>query len=210
MPLQNRVDPWGRLIYTSARGAWLGNRGILHNEKKEIVAPWRHKAWVTCMLEYKGIKREIFSPGQYSELFLLDEATALSAGHRPCAQCRRPRYREFKETWVKANMPTYAPAAVSIGQIDQQLHSERAIPGGGKVTHNAEFQSLPSGTFVEIDGNAYLLWEGRLRKWTPAGYIDSRQSPEPEASIKVLTPVSIVRMLAAGFTPQVHDAARAP
>jgi hypothetical protein len=82
--LQNRVTPRGDLEAVPARGAWLGNRGILHNDQQEIVAPWRHKAWVTCKLEFKGRKRVVFSPGTYSELFFLDEATAFSAGHRPC------------------------------------------------------------------------------------------------------------------------------
>jgi hypothetical protein len=105
MPLQNRVDPWGRLVALNLRGTWLGNRGILHNEKKKIIAPWRHKAWVTCQLEFKGRKRQIFSPGSYSELFFLDEVTAFAAGHRPCAECRRDRYNEFKAAWLAMNLP---------------------------------------------------------------------------------------------------------
>ena len=95
MPLQNRVTPSGQLQAVSARGAWLGNRGILHDENKQIVAPWRHKAWVTCKLDFPGRHRAIFSPNNNSELFFLDEATAFSAGHRPCAECRKDRYNEF-------------------------------------------------------------------------------------------------------------------
>ncbi len=96
-PLQNRVDPWGYLRATSARGSLMGNRGILHNQEKRIVRPWAHKAWIACLLSYGSVRRAVFAPGNYSELFFLDEATALSAGHRPCGQCQRERYRLFKE-----------------------------------------------------------------------------------------------------------------
>lgn len=94
MPLQNRVTPTGRLEAVPARGAWTGNRGIIHNERREVVAQWRSKAWITCLLSFRGRRRPVFSPHTWSELFFLDEATAFSAGHRPCAYCRRPRARE--------------------------------------------------------------------------------------------------------------------
>ena len=153
MPLQNRVDPWGQLNAVNAKGAWLGNRGILHNDLKEIVAPWRHKSWVTCELAYKDRKRTIFSSGSYSELFFLDEATALSAGHRPCAECRRERYTEFKECWIIANVDPLE-SKVLVSKIDKQLHSERALRGGKKVTYSDEFKNLPNGAFIERESNA--------------------------------------------------------
>lgn len=82
----------------------MGNRGILHDDGNRIVRPWAHKAWVTCLLEFNGVKRpKPFSPGNYSELFFMDEATAFAAGHRPCAHCQRARHREFKDSWVRAN-----------------------------------------------------------------------------------------------------------
>ena len=95
MPLQNRVNPNGELKAVKSRGAFLGNRGIIHNDEKEIIAPFKIKGWVTCQLEFKGRKRELMAKGRYTELFFLDEATAFSAGHRPCAECRRTRYNEF-------------------------------------------------------------------------------------------------------------------
>lgn len=105
MTLQNRVDPSGRLCAVQSRGMLMGNRGILHNDRNEIIKPRAHKAWVTCLLEYKGIKRpKPFSKGSYSELFFLDEATAFAAGHLPCAYCQRARHLAFKASWVRANV----------------------------------------------------------------------------------------------------------
>lgn len=204
MTLQNRVDPWGRLIAVPARGTWLGNRGILHNENKQIVAPWRHKAWVTCRLDFNGIRRPIFSPNTYSELFFLDEATALAAGHRPCGTCRRERYKEFKALWCAANSDLASSDSVSIADIDRQLHSERAGHEGKKVTFAAAYQDVPPGAVIEIDGCAYLLWKGMLHGWTAEGYRRADIRPNPQTLITVLTPASIVKMLRAGFVPEVH------
>lgn len=207
MALQNRVDPWGKLNSVSARGAWLGNRGILHNEQKNIVVPWRHKSWVTCKLEFQGRKREVFSVGNYSELFFLDEATAFSAGHRPCGECRRDRYKEFKALWCLANLGVTSPAAVPISQIDKQLHLERAVRGGGKVTFQAELKVVPEGAFIELNGVAFMLWLGQLHQWTPHGYIQPDLTMSPSSVVTVLTPASIVRLLMHGFKPQVHESA---
>src|ERR1700730_14192737 len=102
-PLQNRVDPFGRLIRTTARGAWMGNRGLIHNEYQQIVRTFRLKAWITCRLEFKGWYRKVMSPNRYTELFFLDEATAFSAGHRPCAECRREDFNRFKAAWLQGN-----------------------------------------------------------------------------------------------------------
>jgi hypothetical protein len=207
MTLQNRVDPWGRLRAVSARGSLLGNRGILHDEHKQIVAPWRHKAWVTCKLEYQGVKREIFSSGNYSELFFLDEATALSAGHRPCAECRRDRYNEFKAVWCAANLEGVLPSSVPIAQIDRQLHSERAVRGGDKVTFQTELKNLHPGVFIEANGDAFLLWNDRFYLWSPHGYTASNVMLDPSQAVNVLTPASVVETFRQGFIPQVHESA---
>lgn len=206
MPLQNRVTPYGQLEAASARGAWLGNRGILHDENKKIVAPWRHKAWVTCQLDYPGRHRTIFSPNNYSELFFLDEATALSAGHRPCAECRKDRYLEFKVAWCAAN-PEIAGSNPPIAQIDKHLHLERAIRGGDKVTFNDKLQNLPTGTFIELEGIPYLIWLGKLYPWSHHGYGQSLSALPEAIHVRVLTPASIVAMFRDGFKPQVHESA---
>lgn len=206
MPLQNRVTPQGQLEAASARGAWLGNRGILHDEQKRVLVPWRHKAWVTCKLEFRGRRRDVFSRNNYSELFFLDEATAFSAGHRPCAECRRERYNEFKTAWCAANPILAGASNPPIAHIDKQLHSERAVYGGGKVTFQERLPNLPSGTFVEIEGNAYLLWQRRLWLWSHQGYIEP-SAIVPSALVTVLTPASVVAVFRYGFKPQVHESA---
>lgn len=207
MTKRNRVDPWGELRAVPAKGAWLGNRGILHDDQQQIVAPWRHKSWVTCRLNFAGIKREIFAPGSYSELFFLDEATALAAGHRPCAECRRQRYNEFKELWCMANLEGAQAAKVPIAKIDERLHAERAAVGGKKVTFQTEFQAIPPGTMIDVEGAAYLFWARRLHLWSPDGYSKTNIKPTPGMRVTVLTPASIVKVLSLGFVPQVHQSA---
>ena len=112
--LQNRADPFGTIITTSARGAWMGNRGAIHDKKRRIVRSYSVTRWITCALEFKGRRRAIMSPGKYTELFFLDEATAFAAGHRPCQECRRDASLEFKKRWVEGNArwPTGRPAMV--------------------------------------------------------------------------------------------------
>jgi len=101
--LQNRVDPFGNILKTSARGLWMGNRGILHNDRKELLRPFKLKAWITCKLQFNGRKREVMTPNRYTELFFMDEATSFAAGHRPCFECRREDYKKFKTLWLKGN-----------------------------------------------------------------------------------------------------------
>src|ERR1700729_1628773 len=104
--LQNRVDPFGNIIKTAARGQWMGNRGVIHDHHQTLVRPFRLLAWITCVLEFKDRKRELMAPDRYTELFFLDEATSFAAGHRPCAECRTKAFNRFKTAWVGAN-PEY-------------------------------------------------------------------------------------------------------
>src|ERR1700729_1943659 len=117
---QNRVDPFGHLIRTKARGSLWGNRGALHNENQEIVRPFRLEQWITCTLDYKGIRREIMGLNRLTELFFLDEATSFAAGHRPCALCRRADYERFGAIWGDLHRGQAGAEA-----IDAQLHRER-------------------------------------------------------------------------------------
>lgn len=203
MALQNRVDPWGKLHAVNVLGSWMGNRGILHNSDKQIITQWRHKQWVTCALNFKGRKREIFAPNYYSELFFLDEATALAAGHRPCAECRRERYKEFKAIWFQAN-PEYGSETSSISVTDKQLHLERVDRAKQKVTFNAVVSSLPDGTIFEHEGYAYLIWKDQYHLWAHDGYVKTALSLPKDACVAVLTPASIVAMYQFGFKPQIH------
>lgn len=207
MPFQNRVDPWGRLRAVSARGTLLGNRGILHDAQQEIVAQWKSKGWVTCQLEFEGRKREVFSAGRYSQLFFLDEATAFSAGHRPCAECRRARHDKFKSAWVKANPGLVRTANPPIAEMDKVMHAERALRGGGKITFEAALADLPPGTFIELGGEAVLVWRRGLLRWSFAGYSGDQILLAPSTPVRVLTPASVVRVFRSGFVPTVHVSA---
>ena len=122
MTFQNRIDPWGCLHAVSTRGSLLGNRGKLHNDDLKIVRQSDRKAWVSCELEFNGRKREVFGNSTYSELFFLDEATAFSAGHRPCSSCRPGRYEEFKSRWLATNGPRLSAITSSMTEIDKLLH----------------------------------------------------------------------------------------
>lgn len=206
MTLQNRVDPYGELRAVPERGTLMGNRGILHDASRRIVARWRSRRWITCVLSFKGIRRQVFAPHRYSELFFLDEATSLAAGHRPCAECQRGRFEEFCAAWAgKRSRPGRRPGRRA-DAIDRVLHAERVREGGGKNSYEALLSSLPSGTMVEREGRPYLYWKGVLYPWSFAGY-GGPIAPDPTSKVKVLTPRSAVRAIRAGFVPQVHPSA---
>lgn len=201
--LQNRVTPWGELCAVPDRGNLMGNRGILHNERKEIVANWRHKHWVTCLLTFKEIQRPkpFSTTDNYSELFFLDEATAFAAGHRPCNHCQRERLTEFKTAWVLANRPGSQPKDIRMDEIDQALHSERVLRGGIKNTYPAKLGQLPFGTVVEYEKQALLVDKGGLYCWSFSGYTLADPLP-PSTDVNVLTPFSIVKSFECGFSPK--------
>lgn len=207
MPLQNRVDPFGALQSVSARGSLLGNRGVLHDQERNIVRPWDRKAWVTCVLDYPGDPQPIFQPNAYSQLFFLDEATAFAAGHRPCGSCRNQRYREFKAQWLSANPGAVSNEKMTVTDIDKVLHAERAVRGGAKVTFEAPVDTLPFGTFIEKDGTAYLVADTVLYPWSFYGYSRAEPLSEPGTTVTVLTPASIVRLFRHGFRPQLDASA---
>src|ERR1700694_4860196 len=144
----------------------MGNRGILHDAHQNIVRDSQVRRWISCRLEFRGRHRAIMTPGSWTELFFLDEATALAAGHRPCAECRHADYRRFQTAWARArpNTPPLADA------MDAVLHTERRVLPWVKRTYVAPFPSLPDGTFVALDERAWLLVDGdELRAWSPEG-----------------------------------------
>jgi hypothetical protein len=192
MPLQNRVTPFSIIERSDARGAFTGNRGILHNENKELVCTtWRHKAWIICELEFRGWKREVMTGRSWTELFFLDEYTALAAGHRPCAFCRPEAYKKFRDAWHAATgiKPT-AP------QMDHQLHIERTARIKGQ-TFPAILGDLPNGTMVEFPnqlGTAWLIQNQILKQWTHQGY--TQQIPlDPNQKVNQITPPSTVQLM---------------
>jgi hypothetical protein len=210
MPLQNRVTPFGNLIAVPDRGTFMGNRGILHDAQRQIVREFKsYKAWIICLTEFKGRKRELMQPGLYTELFFLDEATALAAGHRPCGECRRVAFRQFKEVWLAGNPEAGLDATSKIRMIDNILHRERLTADGKKNTYQATIRELPDGVFASRgDGDAaFLLWHGKLHRWTPTGYRESLLV-DPDELVDVLTPRSIVNAIGASFRPVFHSSLR--
>jgi hypothetical protein len=197
---QNRVDPFGHLIITKARGSLWGNRGALHNEKQEIVRPFRLEQWITCTLDYKGIRRKIMAPNRLTELFFLDEATSFAAGHRPCALCRRPNYMAFKTAWLTGNKQYGFNLKTSVREIDHIMHTERMSDDMQKITYAENLLNLPDGTFVSYKGDPYLVKNLQLYKWSPYGYETSIILTDQE-KVSVLTPRSVVKAFKSGYVP---------
>jgi hypothetical protein len=200
--LQNRVDPFGNIIMTKARGAWMGNRGILHNDEQEVLRPYKLNAWITCKLEFKGRRREVMAPKRYTELFFLDEATSFAAGHRPCFECRRNDYNRFKTLWLKGNPQYNFDEKTTIKEIDDILHQERMDDNNTKVTYEENIDAIPNGTFVLIDNKPYLVFGKNIYLWTPFGYEKGMALPNAE-KLTVLTPRSVVNTFRAGYLPQI-------
>lgn len=201
MMLQNRVDPFGRIIRTPERGAWLGNRGVLHDENKEIVRAYKIKAWITCALQFRGRHREVMMPDRWTELFFLDEATAFSAGHRPCFQCRYKDHQRFKAFWIKGNPKYGFDLKTPVAKIDDVIQAERIAPDKSKITYEENLNTLPNGTFVSWRDKPYLSKYGQLFLWSPGGYAQPISLPGV-GKIAVLTPRSIVNTFNAGYVPQ--------
>ncbi len=202
MPLQNRVDPFGRIFADPARGLWMGNRGVLHDEERTIRRHWQVRRWITCRLEFRGRHREVMRPRTWTELFFLDEATALSAGHRPCGECRHADYRLFRDLWATV----HPDGPVGADWIDLRLHAERLAGRAGKRTEPAELAALPDGAFIARDGRAWLVRDRLLLAWSPAGYTERRPRPR-RGQVELLTPASIVAVLRAGYRAHVHGTA---
>jgi hypothetical protein len=208
MARQNRVNPFGDLVATPERGTFLGNRGVLHDDDDHIQRPWALKRWLVCVLEFKGIRRTIMAPRRYTELFFLDEATALAAGHRPCAECRYRRFIAFCEAWRKAHSSTEKERPRA-DVIDAQLHGQRVGPGRTKRSFPARLDDLPDGVLVTLpdrEGQAHLVLRGYLLAWSFGGYWERRRRPKGR-EVHVLTPESTVRTIRAGYVPEIHSSA---
>lgn len=183
----------------------MGNRGLLHDEDRQIVRPFRLKAWITCVLEFKGRKRQVMAPNRYTELFFLDEATAFSAGHRPCAECRRQDFVRWKALWLLGNPGHHFTERTPIREIDAVLHKERMgrdkEKTGPDLSRLSPVGELPDGCFVGYEREAFLVAGGAVYPWTPFGYGESIALPAGE-TVEVLTPASVVGSFRAGYVPQ--------
>ena len=203
MPLQNRVTPTGDIIATPHRGMFTGNRGIIHDPatKTLLKKRWSSPAWLTCTCEFRGRRREVMAQRSWTELFFLDEATALAAGHRPCFYCRKDDANRFRAAWEKGNRVH----DVRMHDIDTALHHER-LDHGKKRLHAllVPLDQLPEGAMVQHGEQSYLVTQGRALKWSPAGYSAAEQLPD-EATL--LTPPSTLRTLNAGYQAVLHPTA---
>lgn len=197
MTLQNRVQADGEIVASDWRGEWMGNRGILHDdERRRGRARWRHNNWVCCALSFKERKRVLMAPGKYTELFFFDEAQALAAGHRPCAECRRADYTRFRSAWENGLGPADAKG------MDKALHAARVRRNGSQIRLSLPAQELPHGTMILRQTGPALLWQGALHGWTPAGY--GAPEPLPADTLTVLTPAPTLAVLRAGYRPRPH------
>jgi hypothetical protein len=212
MPLQNRVSPFGEIIATTARGTLMGNRGCLHDHQDHPIRQYQCRRWIICVLDFKGRTRKPMPPGHYTSLFFLDEATALAAGHRPCAECQRERFVAFRAHWAAANPDRAGGAAPLAETIDATLHHERMSDHRHqrdkiKRTYTAPLDSLPDGAVVVFGASPapYLVRGDQLVPWSFIGY--GQPIARTNTLVQVLTPQSVVRAITHGYVPSVHPSA---
>ena len=205
MPRQNRVTPYGELIAVPDRGTFWGNRGALLDREGRLARYSRGQAWAICVLSFKGRRRQQWLPGRLTELYFLDEATGLAAGHRPCGECRYRDYQAFKRAWAGSAVGGLPGAP----EIDARLHAARLAAPGVRRTYQAPLAGLPAGTMVDIGGAPWLVHDGRLLAWTPGGY-QARPVEAPDGPVTVITPQPTVAALAAGYRPVLHPTAGRP
>ena len=202
MPLQNRVTPTGDIIATPHRGMFTGNRGIIHDPAtKTLRRRWASRAWLTCLCEFRARRREVMGGRSWTELFFVDEATALAAGHRPCFFCRRDDANRFRAAWEQGNRI----GNVLARDVDAVLHHER-LAAGKKRLHPLPMplEQLPDGAMVQDGSESYLIARGQPLLWSPAAY---RKPANALDSPMLLTPPSTLRALAAGYRPVLHRSA---
>src|SRR5215510_4546100 len=202
MPLQNRVTPFGELIATEARGLLMGNRGRLHDADRRIVRYAQGRRWIACLTSFRGRWRQVMSPGSYTELFFLDEAVALAAGHRPCAECRHDDYARFRVAWARAGL-----GETSADAMDRRLHADRLAGPRTRRAFREPMEALPDGVYVEVDGAPWLLWNGAMALWSAAGYRERHD--RVSGLVTVITPRCLVAAIDAGYRPDVHPTAAA-
>jgi hypothetical protein len=197
-PARNRVTPLGDIVAIPLRGAWLGNRGILHRDR-EVVRFHRSPLWIICALQHKDWRLPQWHPHHFTVLFFHDEAVALAAGHRPCALCRRPAYNAFRAAWTTG---TAARRPLAF-ELDRQLHGERLYRGTHRRRlHDMPWREIPSGAFVLAGDGPALVRDDAIVPWTPAGYGEHRVRPRV-GRVPMITPPSTARAIRHGYRPQV-------
>ena len=195
-PLQNRVTPTGDIKAVPSRGTFLGNRGgRIHSDDQKLAKRWASKQWICCVLDFKDRQRTVMGEG-YTELFFLDEATALAAGHRPCFECRRADALEFSGLWGSLRG---RQERAKVAEMDKILHQERLGPH-----QTLDYEAIPLGSMVLHEGDAYLKSREGAQLWSFSGY----ETPIAlRGQIKAITPKSIRDILEAGYTAKTHPTA---
>jgi hypothetical protein len=197
------VTPTGDIVAIPLRGAWTGNRGILHRGR-EIVRFHAGDLWITCALEFRGRWRRQWQPHHYTFLFFHDEAVSFAAGHRPCGECRRPAYSAYRAAWADG----LGGPAPSAKEMNRRLHAERIVAGTHRRRfHELPWADLPDGTFVLLGEVPAVVVADHLAEWAPAGYTTRRERPR-RGLATVVTPPSTVAAFRAGYAPQIDDSAR--
>ena len=197
-PRQNRVRPTGKIVAEPCRGLFMGNRGILHDGAGGLgVARWRHPHWVCCVLAFKGRHRQVMAPNTYTELFFLDEAVALAAGHRPCAECRRADFNAFRRAFGADLRAPEMDAILHPARVDRKTRRQ--------IRHQAAMADLPDGSFILHEGAAHLVRAGTILPFGASGYGSAR--PRPRGPVTVLTPEPTLRALQNGYRPVLHHSA---
>jgi hypothetical protein len=201
MPFQSRVSPFGELFALPARGTLMGNRGgRLHGTGKTLGSRrWASRQWICCVLAFNNRQRKVWGDS-YTELFFVDEVTALAAGHRPCFECRRKDAENFAALFSGKTKRVSAPA------MDMILHAER-LDGKAKRMHKRKIDTLPDGTVIALGGKAFAVRGESLLAWSPPGY--AQVLPRPRGiAVDMLTPPSTAAVLKAGYAPRWHPSAR--
>jgi hypothetical protein len=203
MAYRNRVTPMGDIVAIPLRGAWAGNRGIVHSGH-DIVRFHGGDHWITCALRFKGRHVEQWAPRRFTWLFFHDEAVSFAAGHRPCGECRHRDYTAFRDAWPGGN----DAAPPTARQMSRRLHGERLIRGTRRRRlHELDWSDLPDGAFVLRGGTPALVTGPRLVEWGWDGYRSRRPRPA-RGQATVITPPSTLAVLRAGYHVQIDESAR--
>ncbi|WP_326834446.1 hypothetical protein VSH64_05890 [Amycolatopsis rhabdoformis] len=200
-PERNRVTPLGEIVAIPLRGAWTGNRGILHSGH-DLVRTHASDLWLTCRLEFRGRWREQWLPHRYTHLFFHDEAVSFAAGHRPCAECRHASYVRYRDGWADE----LAVAPPSARAMNRQLHAER-LDGRRRRLHELPWAGLPDGVFVLREDEPAVIVDGGLTAWTTAGY-GTRSVLPARGKAQVITPPATIAVLRTGYPVEINAAAR--
>jgi hypothetical protein len=199
---RNRVTPTGEIVAVPLRGAWCGNRGILHRGH-DVVRGHASDLWITCRLSFRDWRLPQWEPGHFTLLFFHDEAVSLAAGHRPCALCRREDYEAYRSAWARG-LDGGRPSA---REMNRRLHAERNVRGTSRRRfHRARWVDLPAGAYVLLDGGPALVLDRTVVPWTTSGYRTALPRPA-SGDIDLVTPPASVAALRSGYVPQIDESA---